>query len=306
MLSYFTRAEPGAPVQSSDRYHEGSWAYVASPTPAELDELVGMLGVQADLLQDALDPNEVPRLQHEHDVVYFFVRVPFGQGDQMRTVPLLLAIGPQFFLTLSSERLQFLDKFPAGDVPFTTAWRTQVFLKVCMHITAAYQHALNDIGKRVRGSLAAGTPIKNDDIVRLVAYEGILNDLLGAFGPMHTMLGTITSGKIVKLYDEDKDLYEDVVLGAGQVVEALKSQLKTTVNFREAYSLITTNDLNRFIKIFTILTVMLMIPNLLAGFWGMNVALPFQHNPYAFSIIVTVTLTAIGGLIYTIWHKRIL
>ncbi len=306
MLSYITRAESGTPVQSSDRYHEGAWAYVASPTPAELDELVGMLGVQADLLQDALDPNEVPRLQQEQDVVYFFVRVPAGHGAQMHTVPLLIAVGPKFFLTLSAEHLPFLDKFPAGEIQFATEWRTQLLLKVFMHTTAAYQYALNDIGRRVRGSLAADKPITNDDIVRLVAYEGILNDFLGSFSPMHTMLGTVTSGKVIKVYDEDKDLYEDAVLGAGQVVEALKAQLKTTVNYREAYTLITTNDLNRFIKMFTVLTLIMMVPNLITSFWSMNMSLPFQHASHAFTVIVTITLSAIGTLAYIFRRKGVL
>ena len=106
----------------------------------------------------------------------------------------------------------------------------------------------------------------------------------------------LTSGKILELFEEDKDLIEDLLLNNNQLIGISKSNLKNIVNIREAYSTIMGNNLNKIIKFLTALTVVLNIPVLISGFYGMNVALPLAQSGFAFwylvfsSVIISIIL----------------
>jgi magnesium transporter len=102
---------------------------------------------------------------------------------------------------------------------------------------------------------------------------------------INPVLQNIISGKLIELYKEDHELTEDLVVSSNQLVELCKSTLKNIVNIREAYSTIVTNDLNKVIKLFTSLTVILTIPTIIASLYGMNVALPFANHPDAFWLV---------------------
>jgi len=304
-MTYWKR-DNGTSAIPMDTLEPDTWAFVTEPTDIELDELAAVHHLERDLLQDAIDPNEVPRVQQEGEVTYFFVRAPSGRGDQTVTIPLLIALAPTFLITVSPKSFSWLERFRDGAAPFNTAWRSQLVWRIMMELNARYQAALTDTSKHVRADLAAVQNIGNEDLVRLVRYEGVLNDLLGSLAPMNTMLTNIMSGRLIKLYESDKDLMEDVILGNGQVMEGTKSQLRTTANFREAYSLVTANELNKFVKLFTSLSLIMTVPNLVVNFWSMNIHLPLQANPYMFWFMVASTALLICALSLFFWRKKLL
>jgi len=303
MLAYLCRqnGEDGA----VDAAVPNTWVYVTAPSDAELDALARDHRLERDLLQDALDPNEVPRIQHEGEATYFFLRAPVGQAEQTQTMPLLVVLTPTMLFTVAPHPFSWLERFRASGA-YNTAWRSQVVWRIFLELNARYQHAVTDLSRRVRGNLASVGNIQNEDILRLVAYEGVLNDMLGALVPLQVMLGNVSAGKHMKLYDEDKDLMEDVVLGNGQVVEAAKATLKTAANMREAYSVIATNNLNRIIKFLTLITVVLTVPMVVSGLYGMNVPLPGAHHPAAFVFIAIGTVAIVAALLRVLQSKRLL
>jgi magnesium transporter len=305
VIKYYHRTNESSSVREADGL-TNNWVYVVDPNEGELDELVRMDGLERDLLQDAIDPNEVPRIQQERDVTYFFLRAPSGSGDQAQTVPLLIAIAPTFLVTVSRQPFSWLEHFLHGPATFSTEWRSQLVWRVLLELNARYATAINDIARRVRGNIGPNQSIQNEDILRLVAYEGILNDFLAALQPMNSMLTNVLAGKHMKIYEEDKDLMEDVLLGNNQVLESGRAQLRTTVNMREAYSVIATNDLNRVIKLLTLVTVVLTVPMVMSGLYGMNVHLPLGDHPLAFFFVVGATVAIVAGMLRYLWVRKLL
>lgn len=305
MIKYYFRTYQSSSVRETEQLLD-SWVYVTDPSDHELDELVRVNGLERDLLQDAIDPNEVPRVQQEHGVTYFFVRAPVGSGDAAHTVPLLIAISPTFVITVSRQSFHWLEHFLHGTSPYSTQWRSQLVWRMLLELNARYAAAITDIARRVRGNIGPNQSVSNADILRLVAYEGILNDFLAGIQPMNTILSNVLAGKYMKLYDEDKDLMEDALLGNTQVLESGRAQLRTTINMREAYSVLATNDLNRVIKLLTLVTVVLTVPMVVSGLYGMNVKLPLSDEPHAFFMVVGVTIMVIVGLLRYLWVKKLL
>jgi len=282
----------------------GSWIYVEDPSEDEIQFLTNKLFLKESLLRDALDPNEVPRMEIEKGSIYVFTRIPYGGADNIYTAPLLIIISERLLVTLSPKPLPFLDDFLGGKVAFSTTQKTKLLLQLFSRLVASYNQFLTDISRRVRRLGIRLEEITNKEIAQLVAFEGVLNDFLSALVPTNTILGNLLSSKFLKLYEEDKELIEDLILSIGQLVEICKSNLKTMVNIRESYSTIMTNNLNRVIKLLTALTVILAVPTMIASFFGMNVALPGAGSPHAFVWILGFTVLIAGLLLLVFIRNR--
>lgn len=305
MITYWKR-DNGSAAQRLDAFVSDTWIHVTEPTDSELDALAVELHLERDLLQDAIDPNEVPRVQQEGDVTYFFLRAPSGRGDQTITTPLLIALAPTFLITVSPRSFSWLERFRDGTAAYNTAWRSQLVWRMILELNARYQGAITDVARNVRGYVSGNQPISNQDILRLVAYEGVLNDVLAALQPMSAMLVNVMAGRHIKTYEQDKDLMEDIVLGNGQVLESARAQLRTTANMREAFSVIATNNLNRVLKFLTLITVVLTVPMVVSGLYGMNVRLPGGDHPLAFGFVVLATLAVNLGLLGILRARKLL
>ncbi|MBI2013201.1 MAG: magnesium transporter CorA family protein [Candidatus Colwellbacteria bacterium] len=289
MIKIYQKTIRDREVKTIDSFKVGSWINVHNPTEEEIKLLAAGHSLEESLLKDALDPYEVPRIEIEGKSAYVFTRVPYGEETRISTAPLLIVIGENFVLTLSLKPLPFLEEFLTGKVDFSTTQKTKLFLQIFSQIVSTYNNSLTQISRRVRGVGIRLEEIKNKDIAQLVGFEGVLNDFLAALVPTNAILTNLLPGRFIALYEEDKDLVEDFSLGIGQLVETCKSNLKTMVNIREAYSTIVTNNLNRIIRLLTALTVIIAIPTMVFSLFGMNVALPGTHSPHAIFWILSGT-----------------
>jgi magnesium transporter len=290
-------------LKSLRSFNVGAWVYVEDPNEKEIKYLVKNLNLEADLLQDALDPHEVPRLEVEEQITYIFTRVPYREEEKVITIPLLIAISNNFLTTICSKKLPFLEDFTHGKEIYTTQ-KTRLFLQIFSRINQVYNKFLTDISKNVRSVSVKLEKIENKDVIRFVNFEIILNDFLTALNPINNLLQDLLSGKFLKLYEKDKDLIEDLSLGTGQLIERCRADLKTIVNIRESYSTIITNNLNRVIKLLTALTIILTIPTIIASIYGMNVRLPLADNPLAFNWIIGITFLFSLAALLVLLKKR--
>ncbi len=112
------------------------------------------------------------------------------------------------------------------------------------------------------------------------------------------------NGKFLPLYEEDKDLIEDLSLSASELIELIQSRLITISNTREAYATIMANSLNRTFKRLTSISIFMTIPTITAGLYGMNLALPLQKNHYAFWIILAIVMSITSITIWYFQKKR--
>ena len=286
----------------------GSWVYVARPSEEEIKQLTEELGLEEGLIRDGLDPYEVPRLEVKKDVIYIFTRFPYNDDHETLTVPILIAVGPDFVVTLSQKEMVFLEKFIQKTrkglmKDFSTTQKTKLILLILHEINSCYTNFLTKIHKQVKSAQVRLEHITNKNIMQLIGFESTLNDFLSALQPTHEILQTLLSGKVIKLYEKDKDLTEDLLLSNGQLIGACKARLKMMTNIRETYSTIMTNDLNRVIRLLTVITILFTIPTIISSFYGMNIALPFANSPLAFAgIIITVIIVSI--ILLLIFYKN--
>ena len=97
------------------------------------------------------------------------------------------------------------------------------------------------------------------------------------------------------------DLFEDIIIDNSQALEMSNVYTNILSGTMEAYASIVSNNLNVFIQRLTVVTIILMVPTLVASFYGMNVPLPFKDSKYSFYFLLLFSIL-IGVLL--VWFFR--
>jgi magnesium transporter len=308
MINYLYKSLRSPEVKQLTEPQRGTWVYVESPTAEEIDELTKRFNLEAGYLEDALDEDEQPRLEREGDQSYIFVRFPYKDKDgEMDTAPLLIMFDAQNVLTVSRHHLPALDLFKQGRVPFATTQRAKLILLILSHISEQYESLIGQTTRKIKSirTRLRNQGITNQDLIDFVAIEDELNEFLASLLPTNATLRRLLVGRHIPLFDEDQDIVEDLLLNNEQSIEASRSNLRSISNIRGAYTAISSNNLNRIITLLTIATVLITLPNVFFGMFGMNVDLPFQDQPWAFALIVSFNIAIIMIIVALARHKRV-
>lgn len=278
-------------IEQVETPKRGCWLRVVDPGKDELVALENKFNLDADLLDDGIDLYESPRLEHENGVIYIYVRYCRPAGEYTSTHPLLIVVMPDMLMTVSRTESDPVNKLLESGKVITTQ-KVKLVLQLLEEMNAGYRRHLNAITKKILGtrSRLQRTTISNEDILSFIDVEEDLNEFLAALQPYGIVLHSLLNGKYLKLHEEDKDLIEDLQLSTSELIELTKSRLKTIQNTREAYNTIATNNLNKVFKRLTSIAIFMSIPTIVGGFYGMNVALPFDSYPYAFWIVTGFTV----------------
>jgi magnesium transporter len=301
MISYYYKNIRSKSLEKLDKFKHGAWVYVEDPTREELDKLIADHDLDAGHVHDILDEDEMPRLDKEDDVNYLFTRFAYaGEHLNISTTPLLVIMSEHLFITIAARPLPRVERFLDEKIKFNTTQRTKLLLQVLDEVVDQYEVFLNSISrqiKTIRAQLKV-EEISNKDFVSFVEIEDELNEFLSALTPTNSILRRLLLGNHINLYEEDEDIVEDLLLNNEQTIEGCRSSLKSIVNIREAYTIIMNNNLNRIIRILTVLTAVVSVGTLISGIYGMNVKLPFHDSELAFVGIIMFLLGISSAMIY--------
>ncbi|HZM64167.1 MAG TPA: magnesium transporter CorA family protein, partial [Candidatus Saccharimonadales bacterium] len=253
--------------------------------------------------------DEMPRLEKEDDQSYIFVRFAYQNPDgEIETVPLLFIFGRDFLITVSLVRLPPLDAFLGSKIEFATTQRAKLVLQILGQIVEQYDGFISKTSKQIKliRSRLRGHDIRNQDFVDFVMIEDELNEFLTALMPTNATLRRLLLGRYMPLFAEDQDIVEDLLLNNEQSIEACNSNIKSVVNIREAYGSISTNNVNRTIKLLTIITVLIMLPSMIFGLYGMNIPLPFQEETWVLLGLIAATVFINVCVVWVARSKRLL
>jgi magnesium transporter len=293
MITYYYKNIRSKSLSVLDEYKQGSWVCVENPTEDEVEGLVKRFNLDAGHMEDALDADEMPRLEREGELTYIFVRYAYTNDDlELTTSPLLFVVGPDLLITVALNSLPRLQRFTSGKIEFSTTQRTKLVLQILDQIVDQYEVFINNISRQIKliRTRLRSHDVANQDFIDFVLIEDELNEFLSAMLPTTAILRRLMLGRHIPLFEEDQELVEDLLLNNEQSIEGCRSNVKSIINIREAYSTIASNNLNRSMKILTAATVIIALPNVLYGMFGMNVPLPFQHESWMYGIIVLLTL----------------
>lgn len=304
MLTYLRSTHYKPDIKVRGDLQPGSWVRSEKPSDTEKEQLL-KLGIDDDILVDALDPHEVPRVELEDGWTYFITRLP-DINDQFNdfTTPILFALGQKQLITVSRDNLNrlwepFIDRTLAP-----TTHRTKFFVLMMDAVVRQYQNQVASINRQMRATISDVHNLTSKDITKFTNYERKLNDYLDALDPTNTALQKILSGRVLQLFEDDRDVIEDLSIDIEQVISRCRSLLRTITNVRDSYRAVMDTRLNETIRLLTVITVALTIPTMVAGLFGMNVDIPGEENPLMFWEIIIGTMLAAALLSYYFLRRR--
>lgn len=299
MITYYYKDVRTEDLTALPKHRAGAWVCVEHPTASEIDELVEKFNLDPGHVSDALDLEEMPRMEREDDTVYIFLRYAYVEDDlDLSTAPLLIIISPKALITVAMYSTPRLQQFTSGKISFSTTQKTKLLLQILSQIVDQYDVYINNIGKRIKTirTRLRTHDVVNQDFIDFVTIEDELNEFLSGLQPMSAMLHRLLIAKHVPLYEQDEDIVEDLTLATEQSIEACRNLIKSIASIRDAHATIASNNLNRTMKILTSATVLITLPNVIFGMYGMNIPLPFQEQWWAHGVIVGFTLVLIIGI----------
>lgn len=309
MIKYYYKSIHDSELQQIDEPTKGTWVYVEAPTDEEIQLLAKKFKLEAGHLEDARDDDEMPRLDRQDGQTYIYVRFAYrdSQGE-LSTMPLLIVFGGEHVITVSRIRLPALDHLMRGRTAFATTQRAKLVLLILSQISDQYDGFINKISRQIKAirSRLRNQGITKKDLLDFVTIEDDLNEFQASLQPTNAALRRLLVGRQLPLFDEDQDIVEDLLLNNEQSIEAIRSNLLSVGNIRDAYSAISSNNLNRTITLLTLATILVALPNVFFGMYGMNVTLPFQEAPWAFVAVVSFNLLLITTIIISVRKKRII
>jgi magnesium transporter len=306
MTTVYYNAAPEGTLSSVDEPRVGSWIFVTGPNDADLDQLTEDFKLDRDLLGDAIDIYEAPRIEKDGSNTYIYTRYCYPEGKEIATEPLLIIHTPDNLISVMRADSPILNRFISGAIPVQTTRKTQLLMQIMEEINNSYKIQLNRVSKqilRIRAQLRQ-SQISNRDFVGIIELEEDLNEFLAALVPQASLLSAFTTTKYIRLQEDDKEMIEDLMLEARELIELTKSRLRTLTNIRQAYDAIATNNLNKTFKRLTSIAIFMAIPTIIGGFWGMNVRVPFYGTAHGFWFAIGLSAVIVAGFIWFFQRKR--
>ncbi|NLO27679.1 MAG: magnesium transporter CorA family protein [Actinobacteria bacterium] len=293
-----------------EEFEPGSWIDLVSPSEEELERVSRELQIPLDLLMGPLDEEEKSRIDVEDGLTHLIVDIPvLVREDEQRgyeTIPLGMLVHPDYFVTTCLRPNPILGEFERGTVKgFATFWKTRFLLQVLQRVSAFYLRYLGRIDRetdKVERELRAS--MKNEEIFDLLSLQKSLVYFTTSLRSNEAVLQKLPRTKTIKMYEEDQDLLEDVIIENKQASEMAKIYTDILTGTMNAFASVISNNLNRVMKLLTSLTIILAIPTIVASLYGMNVRLPFEDYSHAFALTLVITVVISAGFALVFWRKR--
>ncbi len=328
MIQAFKTVENG--LVKCDRLDEkGSWVNLVAPTEAELQQVSAETGILIDFLRAPLDEEERSRIETDDGQILIIINVPVERSNHTEppfdTLPLGIILNENQIFTVCLENNKVIDEFLNYRAKFFyTHKKTRFLLQILYKTATSYLRYLKIIDKLTSDiERELHRSMKNEELIKLLNLEkslvyfttslrsnGIVLEKL-----MRSQLvrikddedpDTQIASQILRMYPEDEDLLEDVITENKQALEMGEIHSNILSGMMDAFASVISNNLNIVMKFLASITIILSLPTMVASFYGMNVALPFQRSPHAFGILllVSVVLSLAGAFIFK--KKRML
>jgi len=295
-------------IEEIESIEKNSWIDMVNPTEEELRFINEKLGVEPDFLRAALDEEEISRVEVEdNNHALITIDVPVVQNNTKMvlytTIPVGIIQTEDNIITVCLRGNTLIDDFAKGRIKNVfTNMRTRFIFQILYRIASrflVYLRHINRMSTDIEKELHIS--YKNNELIQLLDLEKSLVFFSISLKANQAVVEKLQRGRIIKLYDEDEDLLEDVLIEVQQAIEMSNIYTNILSGTMDAFASIISNNLNIVMKILTSLTILTAIPTMFASFYGMNV----EGIPLAkFGFVVGFALVATGVAAFILFKKK--
>ena len=286
-------------LREVEGFRSGVWVCLSAPSPEECAWVSRTYGVDPSDVRAALDDEESSRVDAGDNYTMILFDIPSIEYRHKReaytTIPLGLILVKDTLITVCSEDTPILRYFAENPVrEFSTKKQIrfifQIFWKTCL----TYQAYLRIVDRR-RQEIEEhiGKDTEDVELIDLHELESNLVYFDTSLRSNKVVLERLIRYGKIKKYPEDQELLEDVIVENQQAIEMTQIYRDIIKGTRELLSAVMDNRLNTAMKYLASITIVIAIPTIVSGIYGMNVAeewMPLANTPFGFGIICLIIL----------------
>ncbi len=271
------------------------WIQVTNPSQEELGDLERRFGAPMDFVQDVEDNEERPRTESESGWLMTLIRVPNKildeDGDPVfSTVPLAILIHGEIFISICYFRTEMIDDFIRYTIRKNIEDRQRYDLMLSLFLSSSvwylkYLKQMNVMMKHAEEALEES--MDNEELQKMMRIEKFLVYFVTSMRGNEVVM--VRLKKHLRHLPYDEDLLDDVEIELQQAYATANIYSEVLERQRESYASIISNNLNVIMKRLTAITIILMIPAAVSGFFGMNVPNSMEEWMPAFPVILLLT-----------------
>ena len=288
---------------------------MVNPTSSELSLISGYFDIDADDLATALDDEESSRISLEDGYTLILVDIPTPEVRHEKkmytTIPLGIILKNDAIITICREETPVLTYFVRNKLKdFSTKKKMRFIYEMMFRSAMLYQAYLRGIDKkRTEIEERVGDDTHDTDIIELHELESTLVYFATSLRSNSIVLERLRRYKRLEQYPEDMELLEDVTVEYQQAIEMTSIYRDIIDGTRELLSSVINNRLNNVMKILTSITIVMAIPTIISGIYGMNVDekwMPLSTTHYGFYIIVGIIIVICVCVLWFLKKKKMM
>ncbi|NLZ81857.1 MAG: magnesium transporter CorA family protein [Clostridiales bacterium] len=299
-------------IRQEDLITDGCWVDLTNPTATEILEIADTYKIDIEHLKASLDEEERSRVEVEKDYTLILVDIPTIEErngkDWYVTIPLGIIISETNIFTICLEDTPILKAFADGRIrDFHTSKKTRFILQVLYKNASMFLNYLRVIDKHseiIERKLHAST--KNKEVIELLELSKSLVYFNTSLRSNEVVFEKLLKNDKIKQYPEDEELLEDVIIENKQAIEMAGIYSGILSGTMDAFASVISNNLNIVMKYLAVVTIVLSIPNMISGFYGMNVnsdGVPFASSPYGFWIVILIAIIISSAVAFILAKK---
>ena len=292
-----------------EKMQKGCWINLVHPTEKELQEIEEEFHIESDDLRAALDEEEASRFTKEDDYTLVLVDIPNIEDkngkDRFSTIPLGIILADQAIITVCLESTPVLNFNNKTSKNINPKLKTRMLLQILLEDAKLFLKYLRQINKKSEElEVELKRSIENPVLLEMMELGRSLLYFTTSIKGNNAVLEKLNKVSAITRYEEDEDLFEDVMIESKQAGEMADTYSGVINGMMDAYSSIISNNMNVIQKFIAIAAVVISIPSMVFDAYGMNIeGVPFENSTWAFPIIVVLALLA-SFLVYQYFSRK--
>lgn len=298
---YYIYKSNNGRIEEINTFEPGCWINMVAPSSQELELMVRQFHVDPSFLNAALDVEEASRIEAEDGQTLIVVDVPTTEKEEQKvifeTLPLGVITTEDCIITVCTKDTSVVNGFVTGQVRNVhTHMKTRFILQILYRVATRflfYLKQIDRISKNVEKQLHRS--LRNKELILLLDLEKSLVFFSTSLKANEITMERMRRGRFVKMYEEDDELMEDVLIETKQAIEMSNIYSSVLSGTMDAFASVISNNLNIVMKVLTSITILMAIPTMISSFYGMNVeGLPVPH--FWFPIALSLGITGIAAI----------
>ena len=297
-----------------ENLEKGAWIDLCSPSAEELDLVSKKTGIAIDFLLAATDEEESSRIEIEPSQILVLIDIPLLRSNKdYETLPLGIILTTDYVITVCLEINAVITDMVTSPIGlFDTTKRTRFLFQILFKSATLYLKYIRNIIRRTDElERQMRKTMGNDELFRMLDLEKSLTYFSASLRSDYILTerllklrATNQMSPIIKIFEEDEDFLEDVIIEYKQAIDMVQMYTIILSSMLEIFAGIVSNNLNRVMKFLAGVTIVMAVPTMISGLWGMNVPVPFAENEYGFLIMTLLAFFISCSAAYVLWRKN--